>query len=65
MHCSKPVDFDGTIRLMNEFKSPVASFHHPGSAYLVPDLIKKTHGGAAAMALSPPISPIHFLSIVS
>ncbi|KAF8580369.1 hypothetical protein K439DRAFT_1357100 [Ramaria rubella] len=54
-----------TLQLMNECNPPVASFHHPGSAYLVPDLIKKTHSGAATMALSPPISPIHFLSIVS
>ncbi|KAF8584419.1 carbohydrate esterase family 9 protein [Ramaria rubella] len=51
VHCYEPVDFDGIVRLTNEFKFPVASFHHAGSAYLVPDLLKKTYGGAPAIAL--------------
>lgn len=51
VHCYEPVDFDAFIRITNEFKFPVASFHHAGSAYLVPDLLKKTYGGAPAIAL--------------
>ncbi|KAF8523832.1 hypothetical protein JB92DRAFT_3140680 [Gautieria morchelliformis] len=51
VHCYEPVDFDGIVRLSNEFKFPVASFHHAGSAYLVPDLLKQTYGGTPAVAL--------------
>ncbi|KIJ23864.1 hypothetical protein M422DRAFT_62391 [Sphaerobolus stellatus SS14] len=51
VHCYEPVDFDGIVRLTNEFEFPVASFHHAGSAYLVPDLLKKVYGGAPAVAL--------------
>jgi hypothetical protein len=29
-------------QLTNEFEFPVASFHHAGETYLVPDLLKKT-----------------------
>lgn len=29
------------LQLSNEFKFPVASFHHAGETYLVPDLLKK------------------------
>ena len=45
------VDFDGLVRLTNEFKFPIAAFHHAHSSYLVPDLLKKTYGGAPALAL--------------
>ncbi|QRV94368.1 carbohydrate esterase family 9 protein [Ceratobasidium sp. AG-Ba] len=44
IHCYEAVDFDGIVRLTNEFKFPVAAFHHAHEAYLVPDLIKKTWG---------------------
>ncbi|KAH8826842.1 carbohydrate esterase family 9 protein [Flagelloscypha sp. PMI_526] len=37
--------------LTNEFEFPVASFHHAGETYLVPDLLKKTWGGTPAAAL--------------
>ncbi|KAF8886873.1 hypothetical protein CPB84DRAFT_1787269 [Gymnopilus junonius] len=47
----KAVDLDGIVRLSNEFKFPVASFHHAGETYLVPDLLKKTYGGAPSIAL--------------
>ncbi|KAF8958055.1 hypothetical protein BDZ97DRAFT_1950338 [Flammula alnicola] len=47
----KAVDLDGIVRLSNEFKFPVASFHHAGETYLVPDLLKKTWGGAPSIAL--------------
>jgi len=29
------------FQLTNEFKSPLASFHHASETYLVPDLLKK------------------------
>ena len=29
-------------QLTNEFEFPVASFHHAGETYLVPELLKKT-----------------------
>ncbi|CAE6507923.1 unnamed protein product [Rhizoctonia solani] len=45
IHCYQAVDFDGIVRLTNEFKFPVAAFHHAHEAYLVPDLIKNTWGG--------------------
>ncbi|KAH7922182.1 hypothetical protein BV22DRAFT_1114028 [Leucogyrophana mollusca] len=51
VHCYEAVDLDGIVRLSNEFKFPVASFHHAGETYLVPDLLKKTWGGAPSIAL--------------
>ena len=38
-------------KLSNEFKFPVASFHHAGETYLVPDLLKRTWGGTPSVAL--------------
>ncbi|PPR01451.1 hypothetical protein CVT26_015084 [Gymnopilus dilepis] len=51
IHCYEAVDLEGIVRLSNEFKFPVASFHHAGETYLVPDLLKKTYGGAPSIAL--------------
>ncbi|KAF9220135.1 hypothetical protein BS17DRAFT_787951 [Gyrodon lividus] len=51
VHCYEAVDLDGIVRLTNEFKFPVASFHHAGETYLVPDLLKKTWGGVPSIAL--------------
>ncbi|KAH7908517.1 hypothetical protein BJ138DRAFT_1068672 [Hygrophoropsis aurantiaca] len=51
VHCYEAVDLDGIVRLTNEFKFPVASFHHAGETYLVPDLLKKTWGGVPTIAL--------------
>ncbi|KAF8889894.1 hypothetical protein BD779DRAFT_1610936 [Infundibulicybe gibba] len=51
IHCYEAVDLDAIVRLSNEFKFPVASFHHAGETYLVPDLLKKTWGGAPTIAL--------------
>ncbi|CAE6451909.1 unnamed protein product [Rhizoctonia solani] len=52
IHCYQAVDFDGIVRLTNEFKFPVAAFHHAHEAYLVPDLIKSAWGDVApAVAL--------------
>ncbi|KAH7889205.1 hypothetical protein F5I97DRAFT_486659 [Phlebopus sp. FC_14] len=51
VHCYEAVDLDGIVRLTNEFEFPVASFHHAGETYLVPDLLKKTWGGVPSIAL--------------
>ncbi|KAG1727960.1 uncharacterized protein EDB91DRAFT_1315483 [Suillus paluster] len=51
VHCYKAVDLNGIVRLTNEFEFPVASFHHAGETYLVPELLKKTWGGTPAIAL--------------
>ncbi|KAJ7028309.1 hypothetical protein C8F04DRAFT_1291263 [Mycena alexandri] len=51
VHCYEAVDFDALIRLSNEFKFPIASVHHAGEAYLVPDLLKRAWGNPPAVAL--------------
>ncbi|KAJ6570163.1 carbohydrate esterase family 9 protein [Mycena vulgaris] len=51
IHCYEAVDFDGMVRLSNEFKFPISAFHHASEAYLVPNLIKKTYGATPAIAL--------------
>ncbi|EPQ59082.1 hypothetical protein GLOTRDRAFT_113888 [Gloeophyllum trabeum ATCC 11539] len=50
-HCYEAVDFDGIVRLTNEFQFPIALFHHASEAYLVPDLLKRTWGGTPAIAI--------------
>ncbi|KAL5494800.1 hypothetical protein ACEPAI_262 [Sanghuangporus weigelae] len=45
-HCYETVDLDNFVRLSNEFKFPVAAFHHAHETYLVPDLLKKAYGDA-------------------
>ncbi|KAJ7650701.1 carbohydrate esterase family 9 protein [Roridomyces roridus] len=51
IHCYEAVDFDGIVRLSNEFKFPIAAFHHAHESYLVPNLIKKAYGSTPAIAL--------------
>ncbi|GLB37491.1 putative amidohydrolase family protein [Lyophyllum shimeji] len=51
VHCYEAVDLDAMVRLTNEFKFPIAAFHHASEAYLVPDLLKKAYGGTPAVAL--------------
>ncbi|KAG8763267.1 hypothetical protein FRC11_004954, partial [Ceratobasidium sp. 423] len=51
VHCYETVDLDGIVRLSNEFKFPIAAFHHAHEAYLVPDLIKQAYGKPPALAL--------------
>ncbi|KAF7342244.1 Composite domain of metallo-dependent hydrolase [Mycena venus] len=51
VHCYEAVDLDQLMRLSNEFKFPVASIHHAGETYLVPDLLKKAWGGFPTIAL--------------
>ncbi|KAJ7253708.1 carbohydrate esterase family 9 protein [Mycena haematopus] len=50
-HCYEAVDFDGIVRLTNEFKFSLAAFHHAHEAYLVPDLLKKAYGHPPAVAM--------------
>ncbi|KAJ7698620.1 carbohydrate esterase family 9 protein [Mycena rosella] len=50
-HCYEAVDIDGMVRLTNEFKFPIAAFHHAHEAYMVPDLIKKAYGHPPAVAI--------------
>ncbi|KAI5114720.1 hypothetical protein M0805_001359, partial [Coniferiporia weirii] len=51
VHCYEAVDLDDLVRLTNEFKFPIAAFHHAHETYLVPDLLKKAYGHAPASAL--------------
>ncbi|GLB34476.1 putative carbohydrate esterase family 9 protein [Lyophyllum shimeji] len=51
IHCYEAVDLDAIIRLSNEFNFPIASLHHAGETYLVPDLLKKAWGGVPSIAL--------------
>ncbi|KAJ7766170.1 hypothetical protein B0H16DRAFT_1523248 [Mycena metata] len=51
VHCYEAVDFDALIRLSNEFKFPIASVHHAGEAYLVPDVLKRAWGNLPAVAI--------------
>ncbi|KAJ3975274.1 hypothetical protein EV361DRAFT_524556 [Lentinula raphanica] len=50
-HCYEAVDLDGIVRLTNEFKFPIAAFHHAHEAYLVPNLLKKAYGQTPAIAM--------------
>ncbi|KAG6833912.1 hypothetical protein H0H87_007923 [Tephrocybe sp. NHM501043] len=50
-HCYEAVDLDNIVRLSNEFKFPIASFHHASEAWLVPELLKKTWGGTPGIAM--------------
>ncbi|PWN52606.1 hypothetical protein IE53DRAFT_311777 [Violaceomyces palustris] len=43
-HCYTSNDFESYIRHSNEFRFPVASFHHATEAYLTPELFKKAYG---------------------
>ncbi|KAJ7182422.1 hypothetical protein C8R43DRAFT_1100885 [Mycena crocata] len=51
VHCYEAVDLDQLVRLSNEFKFPIASIHHAGETYLVPNLLKKAWGNLPAIAL--------------
>jgi imidazolonepropionase-like amidohydrolase len=50
-HCYTMEDFSTYVAHTNEFKFPLAAFHHAHEAYLVPDLLKKVYGGTPAVAL--------------
>ncbi|KAF9268942.1 carbohydrate esterase family 9 protein [Marasmius fiardii PR-910] len=51
VHCYEAVDLDALVRVSNEFKFPIAAFHHAMETYLVPDLLKKAYGNTPAVAL--------------
>ncbi|KAK1235021.1 hypothetical protein PQX77_001763, partial [Marasmius sp. AFHP31] len=51
VHCYEAVDLDALVRLSNEFKFPIAAFHHAMETYLVPDLLKRAYGPTPAVAL--------------
>lgn len=50
-HCYEAVDLDALVRLTNEFKFHIASFHHAAEAWLVPDVLKRMWGGIPTVAL--------------
>lgn len=50
-HCYTMEDFTSYVSHTNEFKFPLAAFHHSHEAYLVPDLLKNVYGGTPAVAL--------------
>ncbi|KAG8892176.1 hypothetical protein FRB99_002905, partial [Tulasnella sp. 403] len=51
IHSYSPSDFDGLVRLSNEFKFHPAAIHHAHHAYLVTPLLEKFYGGKPAVAL--------------
>ncbi|KAI0828485.1 carbohydrate esterase family 9 protein [Trametes gibbosa] len=50
-HCYETVDLDDLVRITNEFKFPIAAFHHAHETYLVPDTLKSAYGHPPAIAL--------------
>ncbi|KAI0643970.1 composite domain of metallo-dependent hydrolase [Trametes meyenii] len=50
-HCYETVDLDDLVRISNEFKFPIAAFHHAHETYLVPDTLKSAYGKPPAAAL--------------
>jgi hypothetical protein len=50
-------------QLSNEFKFPIASFHHAGETYLVPDLLKQTWVSPSQCASSS--SYLHIVNLLS
>ncbi|KAJ3872228.1 hypothetical protein F5051DRAFT_163797 [Lentinula edodes] len=50
-HCYEAVDLDGIVRLTNEFKFPIAAFHHAHETYSVPELLRKAYGHTPTVAL--------------
>lgn len=44
-------DLASFVRYTNEFKFPIAAFHHAHEAYLVPDLLKQAWNSTPAVAL--------------
>ncbi|KAI0367317.1 carbohydrate esterase family 9 protein [Pilatotrama ljubarskyi] len=50
-HCYETVDLDDLVRITNEFKFPIAAFHHAHETYLVPDTLKAAYGHPPAVAI--------------
>lgn len=40
------------IQLTNEFKFPIAAFHHASETYLVPELLKKAYGASTRVFMN-------------
>ncbi|KIY68393.1 hypothetical protein CYLTODRAFT_421612 [Cylindrobasidium torrendii FP15055 ss-10] len=55
-HCYEAVDIDGMVRLSQEFKFPIAAFHHAHESYLVTELIKQAFGKTPASAMFAELS---------
>lgn len=50
-HCYTVNDLDAFVRHSNEFRFPVAAFHHAHEAYLVPEVLRRAYGGPPAVAM--------------
>ena len=50
-HCYTMEDLTSFVAHTNEFKFPLAAFHHAHEAYLVPELLNNVYGGTPAVAL--------------
>ncbi|KAI5900749.1 uncharacterized protein SCHCODRAFT_02483778 [Schizophyllum commune H4-8] len=50
-HCYEAVDLDDFVRLSNEFRFPIAAFHHAHESYLVPDVLKRAYDHPPASAI--------------
>jgi imidazolonepropionase-like amidohydrolase len=51
IHCYETTDLNALVRISNEFKFPIAAFHHAHETYLVPDLLKQAYGPPPAVAI--------------
>jgi imidazolonepropionase-like amidohydrolase len=51
IHCYETTDLNSLVRISNEFKFPIAAFHHAHETYLVPDLLKQAYGPPPAVAI--------------
>ncbi|KAJ6515699.1 carbohydrate esterase family 9 protein [Mycena sanguinolenta] len=49
--CQGAVDIDALVRLTHEFEFPIASIQHASEAWLVPEVVNRTWGGAPSIAL--------------
>nr|XP_031860080.1 uncharacterized protein CI109_004444 [Kwoniella shandongensis]KAA5527152.1 hypothetical protein CI109_004444 [Kwoniella shandongensis] len=44
IHCYEPVDINSIVRISNEFRFPIATFHHAHSLWSITDLVKQAWG---------------------
>lgn len=51
VHCYESTDLDAFVRHTNEFKFPVAAFHHAHETFMVPDLLKTAWNNTPAVAI--------------
>ncbi|KAI0722347.1 composite domain of metallo-dependent hydrolase [Cerioporus squamosus] len=52
VQCEEAVDLDAMVRLSQEFKVPISSFHGAHEAYLVPGALKSTFADVPTIVLS-------------